>query len=193
MRKLSSAAVQEKQEKLVQRVMKNRQSAQASRERRRRYVSDLEMNRAQLFLQTQALQQRVSQLEADKSQLLDQIGLLRQEFLQLKNRQLAIENKETGNVVVNVTEPATPGSPRSSLPSASEPLCGVAKATCILPPLSCQTTRPSTTLRPHSVSKASASPRNCSFWNCSPRSSIRQTHRRHRRSRRMTFGSFGSF
>lgn len=177
-------------DKVLQRVLKNRQSAQASRERRRRYVSDLEMGRAQLFLQTQVLQQRVSQLESDKAQLLDQISLLRQEFMQLKNRQLANEQKSEQSertVVEVVTEPAIFGSDSGSLPSASEPLCGSFSLTSTLPPLSSSImTFPSPLHRLPSfrrVSTASVSLRSCSFWNCSPHLVIRQSQQQHSHGR----------
>jgi len=71
-----------------QRVLKNRQSAQASRERHRQHVQELEASREALLIESTNLHLRVAQLELDKARLAVEVETLRNEFLQLRKAML---------------------------------------------------------------------------------------------------------
>lgn len=71
--------------KQLDRVLKNRQAAQASRERKRAYVTELEESRDLLEEEAAQLRERVMVLEGERSVLADEVSLLRAEFAELKN------------------------------------------------------------------------------------------------------------
>lgn len=79
--------------KQIERVLKNRQAAQASRERKRAYVTELEESRDRLRMEAQELRQRVVILERDKSKLMNEVDTLRAEFDEL--RRLLIKRDST--------------------------------------------------------------------------------------------------
>jgi hypothetical protein len=70
--------------KQMERVLKNRQAAQASRERKRAYVTDLEQSRDYYQKEANELRQRVVVLEKDKSRLANEVDTLRSEFDELR-------------------------------------------------------------------------------------------------------------
>lgn len=70
--------------KQLERVLKNRQAAQASRERKRTYVSELEASRDLLQAEAVELRSRVQVLEQEKSALSSQVSHLKAEFEELK-------------------------------------------------------------------------------------------------------------
>lgn len=70
--------------KQLERVMKNRQAAQASRERKRAYVTELEASRDRLQSEALELRVRVNVLEKEKSCLSNQVSQLKAEFEELK-------------------------------------------------------------------------------------------------------------
>lgn len=70
--------------KQLDRVLKNRQAAQASRERKRAYVSELEASRDLLQVEAVELRSRVHTLELEKSALASQVSQLKNEFEELK-------------------------------------------------------------------------------------------------------------
>lgn len=70
--------------KQMERVLKNRQAAQASRERKRAYVTDLEQSRDYYQKEANELRHRVLVLEKDKSRLANEVDTLRSEFDELR-------------------------------------------------------------------------------------------------------------
>lgn len=70
--------------KQLDRVLKNRQAAQASRERKRAYVAELESSRDLLQAEASELRSRVQVLELEKSALANQVSQLKSEFEELK-------------------------------------------------------------------------------------------------------------
>ncbi len=70
--------------KQLERVLKNRQAAQASRERKRAYVTEVEESRDRLQEEANELLVRVNTLEREKTALHDQVNQLKSEFAELR-------------------------------------------------------------------------------------------------------------
>lgn len=98
--------------KQLNRVLKNRQAAQASRERKRAYVDELEESRERLQAEATELRTRVQSLERDKAALASQVDQLKCEFDDLRALLLgrlgpkAAEGVEASGLLSHTAAPA---------------------------------------------------------------------------------------
>lgn len=92
--------------KQLDRVMKNRQAAQASRDRKRAYVTELEASRDRLEEEARELRVRVRDLEQEKDQLADEVCQLRGDFEELKKMMLCqLDPKEQAGLLDRLRAP----------------------------------------------------------------------------------------